>query len=50
MTKMTEASAIFAILKGMLMLIVWGILLVTGQEAEVSARTPQAYPYCPPNS
>ena len=42
MTKMTKASAIFAILMGVLMLIVWGILLGTGQEAEVSAGTPSA--------
>ena len=42
MTKMTRAAAVFAILMGVLMLIVWGILLVTGQEAEVSARTPSA--------
>ncbi len=42
MTKMTQASAIFAILMGVLMLIVWGILLVTGQEVEVSAGTPSA--------
>ena len=42
MTKMTKASAIFAILMGVLMLIVWGTLLVTGQEAEVSAGTPSA--------
>jgi hypothetical protein len=39
---MTKASAIFAILMGVLMLIVWGILIVTGQEAEVSAGTPSA--------
>src|SRR5512139_3197273 len=39
---MTKAAAIFAILMGVLMLIVWGILLVTGQEAEVSAGAPQA--------
>ncbi len=42
MTKMTKASAIFAILMGVLMLIVWGILLLTGQEAEVSAGAPSA--------
>ena len=42
MTKMTKASAIFAILMGVLMLIVWGLLLVTGQEAEVSAGAPSA--------
>ena len=42
MTKMTKASAIFAILMGVLMLIVWGILIVTGQEAGVSAGTPSA--------
>ncbi len=42
MTKMTKASAIFAILMGVLMLIVWGTLLVTGQEAAVSAGMPSA--------
>ena len=42
MTKMTKAAAIFAILMGVLMLLVWGILLATGQEAAVSAGTPSA--------
>ncbi len=42
MTKMTKAAAIFAILMGVLMLIVWGILLATGQEAAVSAGMPSA--------
>ncbi len=42
MTKMTKAAAIFAILMSVLMLIVWSILLATGQEAAVSAGTPSA--------
>jgi hypothetical protein len=42
MIKMTKAAAIFAILMGVLMLLVWGALLVTGQEPEVSAGTPPA--------
>ena len=42
MTNMTKAAAIFAILMGVLMLIVWSILLVTGQEPAASTGAPSA--------